>query len=59
VQAGLAAYNGGYSNAQRWAGGTHVADEDQFTEIIDFAETREYVKKVYGYYGAYRHLYAP
>lgn len=56
-QAGLAAYNGGPGNAQRWAGGTHVADADRFTEAIDYIETRGYVKLVYGYYGAYRQLY--
>jgi soluble lytic murein transglycosylase len=58
LQAALAAYNGGPGNAQRWAGGTSVADPDLFTEAIDFAETRDYVKLVYGYYGAYRRLYA-
>ncbi len=59
IQAGLAAYNGGAGNAQRWANGTSVSDADLFTETIDFFETRGYVKKVYGYYGAYRRLYAP
>ena len=57
LQAALAAYNGGPGNAQRWAGGTTVADPDRFTEAIDFGETRNYVKLVYGYYGAYQRLY--
>ena len=58
LPAGLAAYNGGPGNAQRWAGGDSVADPDRFTEAIDYDETRNYVKLVYGYYGAYRRLYA-
>ncbi|MCS6880854.1 MAG: transglycosylase SLT domain-containing protein [Oscillochloridaceae bacterium] len=59
VQGALAAYNGGLGNAQRWAGGSRVADPDRFTEQIDFAETRGYVRAVYGFWGAYQELYAP
>ena len=58
MPAALAAYNGGPSNAQRWAGGDSVTDQDLFTEGIDYDETRSYVKLVVGYYGAYRRLYA-
>lgn len=57
VQGGLSAYNGGPGNAQRWADGTRVADPDLFTEGIDYNETRNYVRLVYGYYGVYRELY--
>jgi peptidoglycan lytic transglycosylase len=57
LQGALSAYNGGPGNAQRWAGGTNVADPDLFTEGIDYPETRGYVKLVYGYYGAYKRLY--
>lgn len=58
VQAALAAYNGGLGNAQRWAGGNYVADPDLFTETIDFPETKGYVRAVYGFWGAYKDLYA-
>lgn len=54
----LAAYNGGYGNATRWANGSTIADQDMFVEMIDFPETASYVKLVYSYYGAYRGLYA-
>jgi soluble lytic murein transglycosylase len=58
VQGALAAYNGGLGNAQRWAGGSAVADPDLFTEVIDFPETRGYVRAVYGFWGAYKRQYA-
>lgn len=59
IHAGLSAYNGGPGNAQRWAGGrTFVEDVDLFTEGIDYSETRNYVKLVYGYYRAYQELYS-
>ncbi len=57
IHGGLAAYNGGLGNAQRWAGGSAVADADLFTEYIDYPETEEYVKRVYGFYRAYQRLY--
>lgn len=58
VHAALAAYNGGLGNAQRWAGGASVADPDLFTETIDYPETKGYVRAVYGFWGAYKELYA-
>ena len=45
--------------------GTHIPEygyssvvTTEPTEGIDYDETRNYVKLVYGYYGAYRRLYA-
>jgi soluble lytic murein transglycosylase len=59
VHGALAAYNGGLGNAQRWAGGSVVADPDLFTETIDYPETKGYVRAVYGFWGAYKGLYGP
>jgi soluble lytic murein transglycosylase len=58
VHGALAAYNGGLGNAQRWAGGSRVADPDLFSEVIDFPETRGYVRAVYAFWGVYQGLYA-
>ncbi|MGC9521179.1 MAG: transglycosylase SLT domain-containing protein [Anaerolineae bacterium] len=54
--AALAAYNGGPGNALRWwdeAGG----DPHLFVELIDFSETRRYVRYVREHYAGYRYLY--
>ncbi|EFO79979.1 Lytic transglycosylase catalytic [Oscillochloris trichoides DG-6] len=58
IQGGLASYNGGLGNAQRWAGGSFISDPDLFTEGVDFAETRGYIKAVYGFYAVYQRIYA-
>jgi soluble lytic murein transglycosylase len=58
IHGGLAAYNGGLGNAMRWAEGDVVHDADVFAEIIDYRETRNYVKLVYGYFGVYQRMYA-
>ncbi|MBA3946981.1 MAG: transglycosylase SLT domain-containing protein [Herpetosiphonaceae bacterium] len=55
VQAAAAAYNGGPGNAQRWL--EQTSDHDLFTELIDYRESRDYVKLVYGNWGMYRALY--
>lgn len=54
---GLAAYNGGPSNALRWAAGATALEPEQFVAQIDYSETKEYVQSTYGYYRAYQQLY--
>ncbi len=58
VQA-LAAYNAGDSNAQEWATQVKNGDPDVYVESIPFAETYDYVKKVYANYLNYLRLYRP
>ncbi len=54
----LAAYNGGPGNARRWAGSAiPVSDLDLFIEAVDFAETRDYIERIYTSYWTYRRLY--
>lgn len=55
VLAAASAYNGGPGNAARWIENT--GDRDLFAELIDYRETRDYVKIVYGNWGMYRMLY--
>jgi soluble lytic murein transglycosylase len=57
VHGALSAYNGGLGNAQRWAGGSSIADPDRFSELIDFPETQGYLRAVYSFWGVYRSLY--
>jgi hypothetical protein len=53
----LAAYNAGPDNATRWSTSTPIGDIDLFIDLIDFAETRSYVKLVLENYAVYRFLY--
>jgi soluble lytic murein transglycosylase len=53
----LAAYNAGPDSAMRWSGSLTTSDIDLFVELIDFAETRSYVKLVLENYAVYRFLY--
>lgn len=55
VLAAASAYNGGPGNAARWLENT--SDRDLFAELIDYRETRDYVKIVYGNWAMYRRLY--
>ena len=53
------AYNAGPRAMARWCTqhGTHPTDE--FVELVAFAQTREYVKRVTSLYAKYRFLYGP
>jgi len=53
----LAAYNGGPGNVKRWWNYGGTGDSDVFFEDIGFAETRDYVERVYRYSGIYREIY--
>jgi soluble lytic murein transglycosylase len=53
----LAGYNGGPDNTERWWDYGGGRDSDVFIEDIGFAETRDYVRRVYLYYRIYRDIY--
>ena len=53
----LAAYNGGYGNAVRWAGGETPIDQDLFLENVTYEETRSYLQAVGRNLRFYRALY--
>ena len=55
----VASYNGGPHNVSRWYRPwvERGIDLDAFVEQIQYDETRDYVKKVSGYYDRYVHLY--
>ena len=54
---GLAAYNGGAGNSQRWQDAAGGSDVDRFIEEITFSETRSYVRLVAENLARYRQLY--
>jgi soluble lytic murein transglycosylase len=56
LYAALAAYNGGPQNALEWH---QLApdDPDLFLEVIRYAETRDYIRKVYELFNLYRIFY--
>jgi soluble lytic murein transglycosylase len=58
VHAALAAYNAGPGNAARWYAEAG-SDIDQFVDVIDFAETKAYVERIYAGFDIYRYLYGP
>ena len=53
----LAAYNAGLGSVQRWTNGQAIADHDLFVETIPFAQTRDYVWRVYEQYRMYESIY--
>ena len=59
VPVAAGSYNAGPKAMARWCDqhGKHPMDE--FVELIAFAQTREYVKRVVGIYAHYRYLYGP
>lgn len=53
----LAAYNAGSGNVDKWLKSIKAKDWEEWSEMIPFQETRNYVKKVLGAYRAYKELY--
>ena len=53
----VAAYNAGPEAVARWLRARPDAELDAWVEQIPAAETRDYVKRVLGSYGAYRLVY--
>jgi soluble lytic murein transglycosylase len=53
----VAAYNAGPEAVWRWVRARPDAEVDEWVEQIPFSETRDYVKRVLGSYGAYRLVY--
>lgn len=53
----LAAYNAGPNHAERWRGIPHSKRIELYTESVDFAQTRHYIKNVLGDYWAYKELW--
>jgi soluble lytic murein transglycosylase len=56
LYAALAAYNGGPGNALRWKN-LAPNDQDLFLELIDFSETRDYIRRIYEIFSIYRRIY--
>jgi soluble lytic murein transglycosylase len=57
VAVALSAYNGGPGNAARWSD-TGYEEVEEFLEIVDFGETREYIKRIYAGQSIYSYLYS-
>lgn len=57
VPAALSAYNAGPGNAARWYEQA-PNDLDPYHEVVNFAETRSYIERIYVGHVIYKHLYA-
>ncbi|GHV70426.1 hypothetical protein AGMMS49928_18160 [Spirochaetia bacterium] len=55
--AALLAYNGGMGRVRRWRAAEGALPEDLFLETIEYAETREYGRRVLAAAAAYGYLY--
>lgn len=53
----VASYNAGPGAVRKWINNYRSNDLDAFVEDIPYAETQNYVKKVYGSYWCYKRLY--
>lgn len=51
------AYNGGIGSVQKWTANLNYIDADDFVEQIPYAETQNYLKKVYKSYWNYLRIY--
>lgn len=53
----IAAYNGGEGSVSKWINTYNIKDNDEFIENIPYAETQNYVKKVFKTYHMYKKIY--
>ena len=53
----VASYNGGPGNVDKWRKQFPTDNLDAFIDSIPYEETKDYVRKVLGYYMGYRSLY--
>lgn len=51
------AYNGGLGSVSKWQDSLRYIDVDDFVELIPYAETQNYLKKVYRSYWNYLRIY--
>ena len=53
----VASYNGGPNAVNSWKSNLDYKSFDEFIENIPYAETRDYIKKVYRSYWVYLNIY--